>query len=148
MAQQIPPLAEIRRPLHYIAFWQAMSFVLLICAMWACEALGLLHDGPPDFERIALPTVVLALGAFIAVAHTFLQERHVLHGLITICSYCHKIRIDDNAWTRVEQFVCQHSHANFSHGVCPDCYRKLAADLTRAEAEERAAGTGAERKET
>ncbi len=63
MTTPIPPLAEIRRPLHYIAFWQVMSFVLLICAMWACEALELLHDGPRDYGRIALPTVVPPTGS-------------------------------------------------------------------------------------
>ena len=48
-----------------------------------------------------------------------------LQGLIPICSYCKKIRDDKNYWRQVESYLAEHSEAQFSHGICPECYAKL-----------------------
>lgn len=48
-----------------------------------------------------------------------------LQGLVPICSYCKKIRNDQNYWQQVESYISEHSEAQFSHGVCPDCLDKL-----------------------
>jgi DNA-binding response OmpR family regulator len=45
-----------------------------------------------------------------------------LQGLLPICSYCKKIRNDRNYWEQVDAYVASHSEAQFSHGVCPECY--------------------------
>ena len=45
-----------------------------------------------------------------------------LQGLLPICSYCKKIRNDRNYWEQVDAYIASHSEAQFSHGVCPDCY--------------------------
>jgi len=45
-----------------------------------------------------------------------------LQGLLPICSYCKKIRNDRNYWEQVDAYVAKHSEAQFSHGVCPDCF--------------------------
>ncbi len=53
-----------------------------------------------------------------------------LQGLLPICSYCKKVRDDNNYWHQVEEYITEHSDAKFSHGICPDCYEKYAkADL-------------------
>jgi DNA-binding NtrC family response regulator len=52
-----------------------------------------------------------------------------LSGLLPICASCKKIRNDDGYWTLVETYVSQHSDAEFSHGICPDCGKKLYGDL-------------------
>jgi sigma-B regulation protein RsbU (phosphoserine phosphatase) len=48
-----------------------------------------------------------------------------LQGLLPICSYCKKIRDDQNYWQQVENYISQHSEAQFSHSICPDCYESL-----------------------
>ncbi|HEV2233030.1 MAG TPA: response regulator [Terriglobia bacterium] len=48
-----------------------------------------------------------------------------LQGLLPICSYCKKIRDDKNYWQQVEGYISAHSEAQFSHGICPDCYEKI-----------------------
>jgi CheY-like chemotaxis protein len=48
-----------------------------------------------------------------------------LQGLVPICSYCKKIRNDRNYWQRLESYLGDHSEAQFSHGICPDCYDKI-----------------------
>lgn len=48
-----------------------------------------------------------------------------LGGLIPICASCKKVRDDKGYWNQIEEYVKRHSHAEFSHGVCPDCMKKL-----------------------
>ena len=48
-----------------------------------------------------------------------------LGGLLPICSYCKKIRDDQNYWQQVESYVGQHSDAKFSHSICPQCYEDI-----------------------
>ena len=53
-----------------------------------------------------------------------------LQGLLPICSYCKKIRDDQNYWHQVESYVGKHTDARFSHGICPDCTEKFRIELT------------------
>ncbi|HPR17471.1 MAG TPA: response regulator [Candidatus Cloacimonadota bacterium] len=53
-----------------------------------------------------------------------LSEIKTLSGLLPICSHCKKIRNDSGYWESVENYVAQHSDAQFSHGICPDCMRQ------------------------
>jgi phosphoserine phosphatase RsbU/P len=52
-----------------------------------------------------------------------------LQGLLPICSYCKKIRDDNDYWNQVEEYITQHSELKFTHGICPDCYRKIILEL-------------------
>lgn len=47
-----------------------------------------------------------------------------LEGMLPICSYCKKIRDDQNYWQRVETYLSEHTRVKFTHGICPDCARK------------------------
>jgi len=51
-----------------------------------------------------------------------------LSGLIPICAWCKKIRDDKGYWQAVEQYIQEHSRAEFSHGICPECYDKYFAE--------------------
>jgi sigma-B regulation protein RsbU (phosphoserine phosphatase) len=44
-----------------------------------------------------------------------------LKGLLPICMFCKKIRKDDNYWQQVEEYVADHTEADFSHSICPEC---------------------------
>jgi len=48
----------------------------------------------------------------------------MLEGIIPICMYCKKIRDDEESWQQMERYITEHSLAQFSHGICPDCYSK------------------------
>ncbi len=45
-----------------------------------------------------------------------------LRGIIPICSYCKKVRADNESWQKLETYVSTYSDAMFSHGMCPTCY--------------------------
>ncbi|TAL11513.1 MAG: hypothetical protein EPO02_04385 [Nitrospirae bacterium] len=49
----------------------------------------------------------------------------VLHGLLPICSHCKKIRDDEGGWHMVEVYVREHSNADFSHSICPECLNRM-----------------------
>jgi len=55
-----------------------------------------------------------------------------LRGLLPICAYCKKIRDDRNYWQQVGHYVTEHTEAQFSHGICPDCYQKVRQELRKA----------------
>lgn len=54
-----------------------------------------------------------------------LKEVKVLRGFIPICASCKKIRNDQGYWQLVEAYIREHSEAEFSHGICPDCIKKF-----------------------
>jgi phosphoserine phosphatase RsbU/P len=47
-----------------------------------------------------------------------------LEGLLPICSYCKRIRNEQDYWERVDNYISQHANVRFSHNICPDCYEK------------------------
>ncbi|MDM8542982.1 response regulator [Desulfococcaceae bacterium HSG9] len=53
-----------------------------------------------------------------------LKEIKTLRGFIPICSFCKKIRNDDQYWEEVDVYIHKHAEVSFSHGICPDCVVK------------------------
>ena len=47
-----------------------------------------------------------------------------LQGILPICMYCHNIRNDQESWERIDSYIADHSDAEFSHGICPECLAK------------------------
>ncbi len=58
-----------------------------------------------------------------------LAKVRTLSGMLPICSSCKKIRDDKGYWTQIEAYIRDHSEAEFSHGICPDCMKKLYGDV-------------------
>ncbi len=58
-----------------------------------------------------------------------LKQVRTLSGMLPICSSCKKIRDDKGYWNQIEAYIQKHSHAEFSHGICPECAKKLYPDL-------------------
>ncbi len=54
-----------------------------------------------------------------------LAEVRTLQEYLPICSYCRKVRDDKNYWTQIENYITEHTGSTFSHGICPECYRKV-----------------------
>ena len=85
---------------------------------------------------VASVLAILAVGAGIAsIFHGLASlERatsqvRVLSGLLPICSGCKKIRDDRGYWNQIESYISRHSEAEFSHGLCPDCWARLYPDM-------------------
>ncbi len=54
-----------------------------------------------------------------------------LSGLIPICSSCKKIRDDKGYWNQLEKYIIEHTDAQFTHGICPECAEKFYSDLKK-----------------
>lgn len=95
---------------------------------------------------LLLSSVFLSLVvAFFTIRHVFaveganqklvsklnatIEEIKTLQGIIPICAYCKNIRNDGGQWDKLEKYIHNHSNAQFSHGICPDCYEKQMEEL-------------------
>ncbi len=58
-----------------------------------------------------------------------LRRIRTLRGIIPICAACKKIRDDKGIWNQIELYIRDHSDADFSHGLCPECSKKLYPDI-------------------
>jgi DNA-binding response OmpR family regulator len=78
--------------------------------------------------RIGVGERVLELESALADRIHELQDAltqvKTLQGLIPICMHCHKIRNDQQNWERLEMYISEHTDAEFSHGLCPECMKK------------------------
>jgi GAF domain-containing protein len=54
-----------------------------------------------------------------------LENVKTLHELLPICAWCKRIRDDQGYWNQVEAYFKQHTGTNFTHGICPDCLKKM-----------------------
>ncbi len=63
--------------------------------------------------------------ALIVELQDALSRVKTLSGLLPICASCKKIRDDQGYWKQIEIYIKDHSEADFSHGICPDCWKRL-----------------------
>ncbi len=86
-------------------------------------------DAGELYARIEVGRRMLALQE--ALAHKIkelyqaLDQVKTLRGIVPICASCKKIRDDKGYWNQVEVYVRNHTEAEFSHGICPDCMKRL-----------------------
>jgi hypothetical protein len=57
-----------------------------------------------------------------------MEEIKTIRGMIPICAWCKKIRTDAGPWEQMEYYLSKRLDATFTHGVCPQCAKKVAAD--------------------
>jgi hypothetical protein len=60
-----------------------------------------------------------------------LSEVRTLRGMLPICSHCKRIRDDKGYWSAIEKYLTEHTNAELTHGICPDCAQKLYPEYTR-----------------
>lgn len=64
-----------------------------------------------------------------------LAEVRTLQEILPLCSYCRKVRDDEDYWHTVESYVSRHTGTRFSHGICPECYTRVMSEMDEAEQE-------------
>ena len=124
-----------RDALVSVAFWQVTTFILLILLFWVDQVLDLsslwFDTEPQPFSlfRGCVATIAVILVAIISVGNTYLQQKRIISGLLTVCADCRKIRITEGIWEHLDEFISEHSVALISHGICPNCYKKMEKEL-------------------
>jgi GAF domain-containing protein len=76
--------------------------------------------------KVLARQVMAQLEAKRVSSHLAEALRHLktLRGLLPICAWCKRIRDDHGYWTQVDAYIRAHTHADFTHGICPDCLAK------------------------
>ncbi len=64
-----------------------------------------------------------------------LHEVKTLKGLLPICAFCKKVRNDEGYWQQLEIYIKKHSAVEFSHSLCPDCFKENYPDAYALEVE-------------
>lgn len=114
-----------------ILFVEIIGILIVIFFLWIDEILDIPHfifggSATPInfFESLFETLVILLLGTLIVLISIYLLKKiRSLEGLLHMCIFCKKIRIDGD-WLNIEFFLSEHSEAEFSHGLCPDCIEK------------------------
>jgi hypothetical protein len=135
---------QIRFPILFIIpIWLASWYLGKGFGLSLAVILPLIRFGFNLFREIDITlfesamNAVLRIIAFVLIVYltnyviqTQALEKRVkkLEGLLPICSFCKRIRAADNEWVRLEQYITNHSEAQFSHGLCPDCAKKHYSD--------------------
>jgi len=65
-----------------------------------------------------------ALANRVAELSDAMAHINTLQGILPICMHCHRIRDDQDSWTKLEQYLVEHSDAQLSHSLCPACLEK------------------------
>jgi len=79
-----------------------------------------LRDANAKLSLISQEQLIL-----IAELQEALANNKTLKGMLPICASCKNIRDDRGYWNQIEAYVAEHSDAEFTHGICPDCIKKL-----------------------
>lgn len=114
-----------------IVAYELMGFFILIVIMWLNELLDLPHvflgapATPENYAESCFESTIVLILCFFTILLTvrLLKKINYLQGIIPICSYCKKVRVGSE-WKPVDQYVTNHSSADFSHGLCPECLKR------------------------
>jgi len=74
-------------------------------------------------------TLQQSLASRVRELQKALETVKELSGLLPICSYCKRIRDDQNYWQQLESYVSEHTNAQFSHGICPTCFETVKREM-------------------
>lgn len=124
-----------------IVFYELVGFAVFIIILWMNEIYDLPYKlfgaapTPINFHESCFESIIAGALCLLTVCSTqrLLKRIKYLQGIIPICSFCKKVRVGDD-WISVDQYVREHSSADFSHGLCPECLKKYYEAETGASA--------------
>jgi sigma-B regulation protein RsbU (phosphoserine phosphatase) len=131
---------EVCKRARALVATRSTYIILLTAKAQKAEVIMGLEAGADDYVTKPFDSAELAARVGVGLRITELQASlsdHVkkleaalaqinhLQGILPICSYCKRVRDDQNYWQQVEQYISAHTEAQFSHGICPDCYDRV-----------------------
>jgi hypothetical protein len=142
------PLGVAIDVLYVIVIWISLlssrkSFIIAIAVVCSVLTIGVFFYQPavPEMWKVifnrGLALFAVWMTALLGLQRKIsdenrekaLEETRVLRGFLPICASCKKIRDVDGYWTQMEEYIRDHSEADFSHGICPECAKKLYPQL-------------------
>ena len=115
------------------------AFIILLMANLDALVGAVNHPEVPYFDKehlivgaaTAIVTVIFfgILAVYLGSLERALRDIKTLKGLLPICSSCNKIRTPDDNWHIIEKYIAERTDATFTHGLCPECARRLYGDI-------------------
>ncbi|PKN12349.1 MAG: hypothetical protein CVU69_07645 [Deltaproteobacteria bacterium HGW-Deltaproteobacteria-4] len=90
------------------------------------ETTGLVHISRDITERARLEQEIADKVTELKASLARVKQ---LEGILSICMYCKKIRDEGDQWRQMEEYISQHSEADFSHGLCPECFQQQMSEF-------------------
>jgi hypothetical protein len=122
------------KTLRTLAIYQFVVILLLFSLTLGNEILDVPHyffkSAPTSFTQRYHEIIIEFLIFFIVIAIQFFlvmklyRRIRLLEGFIPICATCKKIRNKEDQWDQMEKYLTEHSLAQFSHSICPECLEK------------------------
>jgi hypothetical protein len=130
-------LRNEKRTIYKKSYWDRnnrISYNILI--VWLDELLDLPHiffgalASPINYFESIFESILISLRALAVIfwTHSILQRLKVFEGILPVCSFCKKIR-SENRWIPIEHYISEHSEADFSHSMCPECRKANYGDI-------------------
>lgn len=118
---------------------EALCFAAVIAIIWANELFDIpyliLGSNPSDinFQEALFESLCVGILGIVVVAYNsrFLARIKYLEGFLVICAFCKKIRVEEDRWVPIEEFLRDRTHLEFSHSYCPACLEKHYGSLLR-----------------
>ncbi len=131
-----PPKQEVHW--HKALFWHALGFITIVMVLWADKLFGIWsHLGVGDennetyLEVSAKSGVVILLWIFSAYKIYLIVSRlSYLESFLHVCAWCRKIEVEQK-WFTIEQHFAQQTGVKASHGICPECAKKLEEEYSK-----------------
>jgi hypothetical protein len=127
------------KTLRKLMIFQIAVFLLFLCLTLSNEIIDIPHyvfgDAPTSYSQrlgeigVELSIFITVMVIQIVLIMKLYKRIRILEGFIPICANCKKIRSAEDQWEQMEEYVTRHSLAQFSHGICPDCFKELYPDL-------------------
>jgi hypothetical protein len=119
-----------------VIVYEIVGFALVVAAIWLDEVIDIPHllfgaeASRVNWQEALFESVLLAIlgGAVTLLTYRILRRMKHLEGILPICAACKRIRDDTGNWNTVESYISKEAGVDFSHGICPECARRLYPD--------------------
>lgn len=131
----VPPFYKTRTFIFTISL---LSFILLLIVAWNLALNHMVKERTVELNSYKehLEELVKERTEALTKSNKELEQSikkvKILSGFLPICAACKKIRDEDGHWHELEYYITNHSQAEFSHSICPDCAQKLYGDIPDA----------------
>jgi len=141
---------HIRFPIFYIipvgiAAWYNQKTLAYIFAVFLSLARLVFHIPWQETDSLSSAGINTSVRIFALVLYAYLVGRTswqtrelkkkvtLLEGILPICASCKKIRNEQGEYEKMEKYISEHSEAEFSHGICPECAQALYPEFSKKE---------------
>jgi hypothetical protein len=126
---------KVRKSGSRVLWYESLGFGLILLLSWLNKFVDLPHLLTANDARLAKwrdgfieTMLILLIWAFVhSLTKRLIERLHYLEGMLKICAWCRKVGHEDR-WMRLEDYLAKDFHIDTTHGVCPECLKKLQED--------------------